>query len=308
MDYADETKDPRNCHQNGIKVEKETSWNYQKNAEKDIVKSLKELDLEEKSEDDESDNVDDIDETSKEDHNEKNDKKGINKKKQHRASKEWIKKIEELQEKSKWNKEVKRQPEGKLTETNDIPNAGDCYRRKIWASTDVSNDEEEIEVRRHYRDEIEVKIDELYEWHFGSTKEDNLASQFDPGGLCWQKSQLKKIRKEKLVDKINREALVKNNDENDEEKNYRKEKPLEESLHQKWNRRLQIIYKKMDDLHKEAIQNIKHAENGEIVTLKVGDVSERMDIIEAIDSEIVHYLFDPGGSIRPNILCRPKES
>ncbi|KAF0561875.1 hypothetical protein F8M41_017435 [Gigaspora margarita] len=199
MDYADETKDPRNCHQNGIKVEKETSWNYQKNAEKDIVKSLKELDLEEKSEDDESDNVDDIDETSKEDHNEKNDKKGINKKKQHRASKEWIKKIEELQEKSKWNKEVKRQPEGKLTETNDIPNAGDCYRRKIWASTDVSNDEEEIEVRRHYRDEIEVKIDELYEWHFGSTKEDNLASQFDPGGLCWQKSQLKKIRKEKLV-------------------------------------------------------------------------------------------------------------
>lgn len=85
MDYADETKDPRNCHQNGIKVEKETSWNYQKNAEKDIVKSLKELDLEEKSEDDESDNVDDIDETSKEDHNEKNDKKGINKKKQHRV-------------------------------------------------------------------------------------------------------------------------------------------------------------------------------------------------------------------------------
>lgn len=82
-----------------------------------------------------------------------------------------------------------------------------------------------------------------------------MASQFDPGGLCWQKSQ------------------------------------------QVWTTK-----------HKEAIQNIKHAENGEIVTLKVGDVSERMDIIEAIDSEIVHYLFDPGGSIRPNILCRPKES
>ncbi|KAF0356605.1 hypothetical protein F8M41_014722 [Gigaspora margarita] len=104
--------------------------------------------------------------------------------------------------------------------------------------------------------------------------------------------------------------LVKNNDENDEEKNYRKEKPLEESLHQKWNRRFQISYKKMDDLHKpdrKAIQNIKHAENGELVKLKVGDVTECMDIIEAIDSEIAHHLFDPGGSICPNILCRSKE-
>ncbi|CAG8769083.1 6686_t:CDS:2, partial [Gigaspora margarita] len=227
---------------------------------RDIVKSLKELDPEEESEVDESDNVDNIDETSKKDRNEKNDKKGINKKKQNRASKEWIKKIEKLQGKSKWNKEVKRRPEGKLAETNDMPNAGNCYRYKIWESTNVSNDEEGIEVRRHYQDEIEVKIYELYKWHFGSTKEDNLASQFDPGGLCWQKSQLKKIRKEKLVG---------NNDNNNN--------GVEKSMKRRgllWNRRLQISYKKMDDLHKpdrEAIQNIKYDENGELVMLKVGD-------------------------------------
>ncbi|CAG8666669.1 16662_t:CDS:2, partial [Gigaspora margarita] len=229
-----------------------------------------------------------------------------------------------LVEFSSSRRELKRQPERKLTEINNMPNADGCYRHKIWESTDISDDKEEIVVRRHYQ----------------NTKEDNSASQFDPGEFCWQKSQLKKIRKEKLVgsndnnnnriknsmkkrgslvpseddealDKINWEVLVRNNNENDEEKNHKKEKPLEESLHQKWNRRLQISYKKMNDLPKsnrEINQNIKHAENGEIVTSKVGNVSERIDIIEAIDSEIVHHLFDPGGSICPNILCRPKES
>ncbi|KAF0517035.1 hypothetical protein F8M41_017028 [Gigaspora margarita] len=280
--HTDKIEDPENCH---LEVEKKVSQNYQKYAKMDIVRSLKKLDLEEKCKDDESDNVDDNDEM--------------------------------IVGTSKWNKELKRQPERKLTKINDMPNADDCYRYKIWESTDVSDNEEEIEYQRG-----------------------QFASQFDPGEFCWQKLQLKKIRKEKLVgsndnnnngiknsikkrgslvpseddkalDKINWEVLVRNNNENDEEKNHKKEKPLEESLHQMWNRRLQISYMKMDDLPKsnrEVNQYIKHAENGEIVTSKVGDVSECIDIIEAIDSEIVHHLFDPGGSICPNILCRPKES
>ncbi|CAG8781854.1 18630_t:CDS:2, partial [Gigaspora margarita] len=41
--------------------------------------------------------------------------------------------------------------------------------------------------------------------------------------------------------------------------------------------------------------NIEHAENGEILMFKVGNVSECMDIIEAINSKIVYHLFDPGG-------------
>ncbi|CAG8847357.1 8599_t:CDS:2, partial [Gigaspora margarita] len=40
-------------------------------------------------------------------------------------------------------------------------------------------------------------------------------------------------------------------------------------------------------------------------TLNIGDVSECMDIVEAIDTKLTKHLFNPGGRVEPNIQSRP---
>ncbi|CAG8835236.1 20716_t:CDS:2, partial [Gigaspora margarita] len=152
------------------------------------------------------------------------------------------------------------------------------------------NRAKEIEVRCHYQDEIEVKIDKLYKWCF----------EIDPGGLCWQKLQLKKIRKEKLVGNNN-------NNNNGVKKSIKRRGSLVPSMDNKaldkinhkvlWNRRLQISYKKMvelSELDREVIQNIGCPKNNESI-----DAAD-------IDNEIVNHLFDQGGKYLHEHLLNAK--
>ncbi|CAG8766870.1 6143_t:CDS:2, partial [Gigaspora margarita] len=82
---------------------------------------MKELDPKEESEDAKVYDSDEI-KVDEENDGENNDKKEIIKKKPNRASKEWMEKFEELQGKSKWNKEVKGQPEKELDNIKDMLN------------------------------------------------------------------------------------------------------------------------------------------------------------------------------------------
>ncbi|KAF0497507.1 hypothetical protein F8M41_020685 [Gigaspora margarita] len=47
------------------------------------------------------------------------------------------------------------------------------------------------------------------------------------------------------------------------------------------------------------------AEMLEVVTSKVDNVNECMNIVEAIDTELVKHLFDPEGRIKINIQSKP---